>query len=259
MTAAIKKARAYTWKPDLPDHRDFVYKAAKPTVLPPKVDLRGPNMPAVWDQGQLGSCTGNSIAGAVEFELRKQGLTDFTPSRLFIYFNERTLEGTVNQDAGAMIRDGIKSVNKWGVTSEVLWPYSDANPGPFTTKPSDAAYADALKHTVTSYMRVPQTQAQIQQCLADGYPVVFGFTVYESFESDVVARTGVVPMPGKREKVLGGHAVVCVGYDRSKKAFLVRNSWGTSWGQGGYFWMPFAYLTNNNLADDLWTVRMIKG
>ena len=129
-----------------------------------------------------------------------------------------------------------------------------------------AAWRDCLAtaragglNTVTSYMRVPQTQAQIQQCLADGYPVVFGFTVYESFESDVVARTGVVPMPGKREKVLGGHAVVCVGYDRSKKAFLVRNSWGTSWGQGGYFWMPFAYLTNNNLADDLWTVRMIKG
>ena len=250
--------KKYTWKPDIPDHRDFVYAAPKAT-LPSKVDLRGSLMPPVYDQGQLGSCTANAIAGAVEFELRKQKLADFMPSRLFIYYNERLMEGTVAYDAGAMIRDGIKSVNKQGVTSERVWPYSDRDPGNFTTRPTPAAYTDALKHTVTSYYRVSQTTTDIQQCLADGYPVVFGFAVYTAFESAAVAKTGVLGLPRPGEIMLGGHAVLAVGYDNSTQRFLVRNSWGTSWGQQGYFTMPYAYLTNNNLADDLWTIRLMKG
>lgn len=249
----------YTWKPDLPDHRDYIFKSSTPLKLPPKIDLRGPNMPSPYDQGQLGSCTGNAIAAAVQFEVRKQRLADFMPSRLFIYYGERVLENTVGYDAGAMIRDGIKVVNKQGVTNETLWPYSDKNPGPFTKRPSTAAFADALKHTVTTYYRVPQTLADIKQCLYDGYPVVFGFTVYTAFESDVVTKTGVLNMPAKGEKVLGGHAVLCVGYDDTTQRFIVRNSWGTSWGQQGYFTMPYDYLTNNNLADDLWTIRLVKG
>ena len=249
--------KTYGWKPDLPDHRDFKYRVAKPIPLPPSVDLR-PGMPPVYDQGQLGSCTGNAIAAAIEFDLKRQKATDFVPSRLFIYYNERTLENDVGQDNGAQIRDGIKSVAKQGVTSEAIWPYSDANPGPFSTKPPIAAYADAMNHQVTTYMRVPQTLAAMKGCLAEGFPIVFGFTVYESFESEAVAKTGILPMPKAKEKACGGHAVLMCGYDDAKQMFLVRNSWAADWGDHGYFWMPYRYATNSNLADDLWTVRAIE-
>ena len=107
------------------------------------------------------------------------------------------------------------------------------------------------------YQRVTQVLLQMKGCLASGFPFVYGFTVYESFESDAVAKTGVVPMPAPTEKVLGGHAVVAVGYDDSTQRFIVRNSWGPGWGMGGYFTIPYAYLTDSNLADDFWTVRLV--
>ena len=94
--------------------------------------------------------------------------------------------------------------------------------------------------------------------LAAGYPFVCGFTVYESFEGDDVAKTGIVPMPGSAEATLGGHAVMAVGYDDASQRFLVRNSWGTDWGMGGYFTIPYAYLTDSNLADDFWVIRVVK-
>ena len=91
-----------------------------------------------------------------------------------------------------------------------------------------------------------------------GRPFVFGFTVYESFEGPDVARTGVVPMPGHQEKSVGGHAVMAVGYDDSTQTFLVRNSWGSGWGLGGYFMIPYAYLTNHGLANDFWTIKRVE-
>jgi C1A family cysteine protease len=254
------KIQRYGWTPDLPDHRDHVY--AMPvlavTTLPTKVDLT-PHCPKiVYDQAQLGSCTANAIAGAIEFDLLRQKLTDFMPSRLFIYFNERAIEGTIKEDAGAMIRDGIKSVNKLGVPPEKLWPYSDNNPGPFQEKPSAPAYKEALKHQVTSYQRVPRVLRSMKACLASGFPFVYGFSVYESFESEEVAKTGEVHMPQPQEKLLGGHAVLAVGYDDAHQRFIVRNSWGPHWGKHGYFTMPYAYLLDADLSDDFWTVRAIE-
>lgn len=247
----------YGWRPDLPDQRDVMY-AAPPHVLqslPPSVDLRL-NCPPVYDQGQLGSCTGNAIAGAHEFDQIKQAEpAPWTPSRLFIYFNERTMEGTVGQDAGAQIRDGIKSIAKWGVPSETLWPY---NIGRFTTKPPATAFTEALKHQAVTYARVPQNLDQIRACLAQGFPIVFGFTVYESFESAAVARTGIMPLPGAGESVLGGHAVLAVGYNDAKRWIIVRNSWGDGWGDKGYFYMPYDFITNNGVADDFWKVTRIE-
>src|SRR3954454_19702763 len=131
--------RGYGWTPDLPDHRDRVYSAPMRILgaLPPSVRLR-PVCPPVVDQGELGSCTANAIAVALQFDQMKQKLADvFLPSRLFIYYNERVMEGTVNEDAGAMIRDGIKSVSKEGAPHEKLWPYVIAK---FKTKPTEAAY-----------------------------------------------------------------------------------------------------------------------
>lgn len=247
----------YGWLPDLPDQRDLVYGAPRPILakLPAKMDLRK-KCPPVYDQGVLGSCTANAIGAAFQFGLLKQDRgKEFMPSRLFIYYNERVIEHNVNSDSGAMIRDGIKTVNKQGVCPEKMWPYTIEK---FADKPSPGCYADALNHQVQSYHRVPRNVKQMKSCLADGYPFVFGFTVYESFESATVAKTGKLNMPRKGESVVGGHAVMATGYNSKTKRFLVRNSWGTSWGQGGYFTMPFEYLTEENLSDDFWTIRMVE-
>jgi C1A family cysteine protease len=250
----MRKIKRYGWIPDIPDQRDFLF-AAPPVTLPPKVDLR-PGCPEVYDQGQLGSCTANAIGAAHQFEQIKQEDKDaFNPSRLFIYYNERAIEGTVDQDAGAMIRDGIKTVAKQGVCPEKEWPYMI---GKFTAKPPKPCYTHAKNHQVVSYQRVAQTQDQMKGCLAAGFPFVFGFAVYESFETQAVAKTGVVPMPDKTEKMLGGHAVMAVGYDDSEGRFIVRNSWGPKWGQGGYFTMPYDYLVNQDLAADFWTIRLVE-
>jgi C1A family cysteine protease len=217
------------------------------------VDLRA-GMPAIYDQGQLGSCTANAISGAFEFEMLKQEEPDFMPSRLFIYYNERVIERTVDEDSGAQLRDGMKTVSNQGVCPESLWPYVLSQ---FATKPTPECYTEAKKHVGITYMRVEQDVAQMRGCLAAGYPFIFGFTVYESFESDAVARTGNVPMPQGDERTLGGHAMVAVGYDNPKKLITVRNSWGTSWGKKGYGTMPYAYFTNPDLAADFWTLRAV--
>jgi len=247
----------YGWIPDLPDQRDYQYAAPIAAIgtLPTNIDLTSA-CPPVYDQGQLGSCTANAIAGAIQFEQMKQNLAQiFTPSRLFIYYNERDMEGTVNSDSGAQIRDGMKSVGLLGDCPEDMWPYVIAN---FAEKPSDACYQTALQHKAILYQRVVRDLIQMKGCLASGYPFVFGFTVYESFETQQVAQTGHAPMPQHREKMLGGHAVMAVGYDDANQRFIVRNSWGTSWGMQGYFTLPYAYFTSRNLSSDFWTVRLVQ-
>ena len=252
---AARRIKRYGWIPDLPDHRDRLFTAAAGITLPPRVDLRD-GCPPVYDQGELGSCTAHAIAGAVEFAMRRQQLRDaFTPSRLFIYYNERVIEGTVDEDAGAMLRDGIKSVARLGAPHERLWPYEIAR---FRTRPTPPVYRDGLFHQALLYRRVVQTLDQLKSCLAAGFPFVFGFAVYESFESEAVRRTGRVPMPAAHEALLGGHAVAAVGYDDARSAFLVRNSWGARWGDGGYCTMPYAYLADPNLSDDFWVITLVE-
>lgn len=248
------KQHKYTWRPDLPDHRDHIYvpQLGVAHALPPAVDLRG-ECSAVEDQGQLGSCTANAAAGALEFlELKDGKSVKFADiSRLFIYYNERAIEGTIDQDAGAQIRDGVKSLNKTGAAAEKLWPYVTSK---FKQKPTAAAFKDAGKRKISSYGRITTLYA-MKACLAAGFPFIFGFSVYELFESAQVAKTGILDLPASGEQLLGGHAVLCVGYDDSSDRVIVRNSWGKSWGQAGYFTMPYAYISNDNLADDMWTIR----
>jgi len=258
---------ALGWKRDLPDHRDLLYSAplAKLKALPPKVDLRK-HCARVYNQGALGSCTANAIAGAIQFDRRKsKQKPDFVPSRLFIYYNERVIEHTVHYDAGAQLRDGIKAVAKQGVCPETEWPYSDIAPpdenapfpanAPAGQKPPAKCYGDAARYAAIAYQRVQQTLSQMKGCLAEGYPFVFGFTVYEKWYRN---PTATLPLPSAHESVIGGHAVLAVGYDDTSQLFTFRNSWGTKLGDKGYFYMPYAYLTDVNLASDLWTIRQME-
>lgn len=254
---ASNPAHRYGWQPDLPDQRDhlFAVRPAVATKLPVSVDLR-PKCPPVVDQGQLGSCTANALANAHLFsQMRQPGGQDRLPSRLFIYWNERNLEGSVDSDSGAQIRDGIKVLAKLGAPPEEVWPYAIAK---FAAKPPAKAYQVALSHQALGYQRVTQSLAQLKGALAEGFPVVFGFTVYESFESEAVAKTGNVPLPAPTERSLGGHAVMAVGYDDSKQVFRVMNSWGPGWGQKGFFTLPYAYLVSKDLASDFWTLRLVE-
>ena len=255
MVLNTRKIKRYGWKPALPDFRKLRYSAKLETLkaLPASVDMRA-QCPPVYDQSNLGSCTANSIAGAIEFGLMKEKDTYWTPSRLFIYYNERVIEGDVGQDNGASNADGLTTVNKQGVCPETEWPYVISQ---FAVKPPAQAYTDATKTEVSQYAAVTQSLAQMQACLAEGYPFVIGFTVYESFESNAVTTTGIVPMPSAGEQVLGGHSVLVVGYDNGTQRFIVRNSWGTSWGQAGYFTIPYAYFTDPNLSCDLWQVDVV--
>lgn len=250
-----RKIARYGWIPDLPDHRDHLFAAPSEVLsaLPQSVDMRNPS-PEVYDQGQLGSCTANAIAAAIEFDqMREQHANVFVPSRLFIYYNERDMESTVASDSGAMIRDGVKSVATVGACPEDEWQYDISQ---FANQPTAQCYADAGDHLVTSYQRVTQNLSQMKGCLAAGNPFVFGFSVYDSFESPDVAATGVAPMPAPGEAQIGGHAVMAVGYDDNQQTFLVRNSWGTGWGMAGYFTLPYAYLAEPSLASDFWNITV---
>jgi C1A family cysteine protease len=247
-----KLNKGYGWKPGLPSQRFPLYSArVDAAALPSLVDMR-PQCPAIYDQGQLGSCTGNAWAGLVEFLLLKQESTDFIPSRLFIYYNERVLENDTAQDAGAAISDGANVVSNEGCPNETLWPYDITA---YPEQPPQNVYQDGLKHFAFVVQQVQQDLTSMKEVVASGLPIVVGFTVYQSFESDQVTETGIVPMPGHHEKVVGGHAVVVVGYDDSQSRFIVRNSWGTQWGLQGYFLMPYAYLTNHRLSSDFWSAN----
>jgi C1A family cysteine protease len=243
----------FHWVPDKLDTRDHPYKLTG-VIQPTLVDLR-PLCTAIEDQGNLGSCTGQAIAGAIEL-LVKRNIKAIDVSRLFIYYYERLLLGTINRDSGAYIRDGIKACYTYGAPTEKLWPYIISK---FKIKPSTAAIRDAATRKITSYQRAADFNACID-ALATGYPVTIGFNVYSSFTSSAVARTGMMPYPNTRtERLLGGHAVLLVGYNKSKNMFIVRNSWGKYWGQGGYFYMPFQVIQNTAMSNDFWIIKSIQG
>jgi C1A family cysteine protease len=262
--------RRLNWRPDLPDFRDWKYstiehEVKKAVQLPPSADLRALCSP-VFDQSNLGSCTSQAIAGMLEFlELQAErqnlqssetfGDNQYDPiSRLFIYYNERLKEGDPQNDGGAQIRTGIQVIKTVGFCRESLWPYIEDK---FSVKPADEAYAEAQKHRAIYHFRLNDLN-DMKTCLANGYPFVLGIAVYESFMSEQTASTGIVQMPTPFESCEGGHAVMCVGYDDSKNCLIIRNSWGPTWGDKGYFYLPYDYITTPGLADDFWTVRQNK-
>jgi C1A family cysteine protease len=265
-TLALGPTPKYNWRPDKPDARDHIFEQLNtiPPTLPASIDLR-PHCPPIVDQGQIGSCTGNAIAGIVEYYDNTHNKAGIIVSRLFIYYQERVYEGTTYYDAGAYIRDGIKACNQYGAPLETIWPYLSNK---VTTRPSTAAYTDAAKRKVGSYQRITTQAAGIKASLNAGFPVVIGFTVYASFESGTwwqPSGTGQMPYPNvNTESVLGGHAVAIVGYNDAMTGpggqtgyFIVRNSWGTGWGQSGYFYMPYSVINNANMSSDFWSVNSV--
>lgn len=250
-----KKNAYYGWTPDVPDHRDLMFSLPKKMKrLPAKVDLRTDELP-VFDQGSLGSCTANAVSTAFAFSVLKQKEEAlYTPSRLFIYYNTRLMEGNVENDSGATLRNTVKAMNKVGACGEEVWPYVITK---FTNKPGDNCYKIAKDNKAIKYERLSRSLYDFKSCLASGFPFVGGFAVYESFESREVAKTGMMVMPGKDEKFYGGHAILVMGYDDSMQCFIVRNSWGSKWGDKGYFYMPYDYLLNRQLSDDFWVIQKV--
>lgn len=263
ITKATTKAieRKYGWIPDTPDFRDFGFTAKlSPQIeiaLPDEIDLRG-NCSKIEDQGNLGSCTGNMLAGLREYKDRVQHISPLIDySRLFAYFYARKQEGSTAYDAGASIRDVIKTMSLYGTCDESLWPYKINK---FATQPSQKAILDAANRKITTYHRlddVPDRSAvlhNIQLSLAGREPVGLGISVYESFESSAVAKNGIVPMPKETERLLGGHAIGLFGYSNKSRMLYGRNSWGSSWGDHGYFYLPYDYILNSNLSADMWVI-----
>lgn len=245
----------YGWKPDTPDHRDIMFSLPKKMKkLPSKVDLRTDKLP-VFDQGSLGSCTANAVSTAFAFSVLKQQEEElYTPSRLFIYYNTRLLEGNEDRDSGATLRNSVKAMNKVGACGEETWPYVISK---FTNKPTDNCYKIAKDNKAIKYERLNRSLYDFKSCLASGFPFVGGFAVYESFQSREIAKTGIMTMPKKDEKFYGGHAIIVMGYDDERECFIVRNSWGTKWGDKGYFYMPYNYLLDRNLSDDFWVIQKV--
>lgn len=242
----------FGWLPDKPDDRDFKFSLLKEKLRKlPSISSVEYLCPSIYQQGELGSCVGNAVASQISFSHIKNKLPDPVPSRLFIYYNAREIEGTTYEDAGCSLRDALKSVAKQGVCQEILWPYFIEK---FTVKPPLSCYTDALTEQVISYHRISYSLADMKGCILEGFPFSIGIRVFENFPMETI--TGNIPMPLGQE--LGGHAMVVVGYDNPAKKFIVRNSWGKEWGINGYGKIPYAYLMNPLLSMDFWTIRTVE-
>ena len=253
--------RGFGWKRGLPSRRFPQLALTTFPALPTKIDLTATGrFPPIWDQLSSSSCTGHGTVRAIMFSRAKAGLPFVDFSRLFPYYNARLAEGDPQQDGGAAIGDVVAASQKYGDC-----PYADlpTDMKLITEPPTTGAFADAVVHKTLTATRVLGSSAlslqyHFRHCMAVlGVPVIIGISVYESFESDQVAKTGVVPMPGPNEVMVGGHCIVAVGYDDTTGLITAQNSWGVNWGQAGSFQIPYAYVFDPGLADDFHAITMV--
>lgn len=217
----------------------------------PKKDLIA-QMPPIYDQSCLGSCTANAIGAAYQYARIKQKEPNPEPiSRLMLYLQERDIEGTIDVDEGAQICTGVQCISNFGTCPERMWPYDISK---FNIKPPVKCYQSALNHKCTKNYRISNDPMQIKQAILNNLPIILGILVYKSFESAEVAKTGIVNMPDISEECRGGHAVLLVGYDDTIERYIMRNSWGENWGQKGYFTIPYQYIHDPTLTNDLWVL-----
>ncbi len=251
--AGPPKHHAYGWIGD-DGHKSAPPFSSHPSYKVMKVSASSdltPLMPPIEDQGQLGSCTSFGIGRVLNYAHKKAGGSFFDPGHLFVYWNERAMEGTVNEDAGAQITDGITVVTKFGACSEKLWPYDIAK---FKIKPPQKAYTDGLKFQAVHAYKVDNTDGvSIRKALSNGFPVVVGFMVYQDFENLNSSRY-TLRMPKKGERPLGGHCTVLTGHDDKRKLYIDDNSWNTDWGNKGRALLPYAYIHNGHICDDCWVI-----
>lgn len=250
------KIQRYGWHRPLPmpATRFPLFTAPHMMELPSSVDLR-PEMPPVYDQLSLGSCTCHGTSAICHYlEMKKGKANPFVPDRLGIYYCTRILEGTVHQDSGASVAHAVQALARWGFCNESLWPYDIHQ---FDVNPPHNVYGAMWHGRLIKYATINQSLNDLKAVLATGNLFTFGFTVYESFESDAVAKTGIMPLPQPREQVVGGHCVCCVGFSDENQWFIVRNSWSNQWGDKGYFYMPYSFLLDISYCDDFWTITEI--
>jgi C1A family cysteine protease len=235
---------------------DWTYQPRSTIVrrLPMVADLRR-HCPPVYDQLHLNSCSANAIAAALRYNELKEGRPYVSsPSRLFIYYNERVLAGAVNTNCAVPLRDGFRTITKVGACPEALWPYLVRR---FRRPPPLRCYHPSQLHRAISYYRVRRAISQLRACLAEGFPIVMALAVHRSMMAPQVRRTGVVPVPTYHDPLRGGHAVLAVGYDHVKRLITFRNSWGTAWGDRGYGYLPYAFFASPSLTWDFWTMRRV--
>ena len=237
----------FGWIRDLTDNRDKIYSAPRITECPASVSLLQYCAP-VENQTTTSSCTAHGIVGNLEMLEKKNNTNFYDISRLFVYYNTRMIRGIEDTDGGAYIRDGIKSLVRYGYCSEKLWKYDEKK---VNEKPDRKSYKEGKRHLIKEYKRILNI-IDIIKCIASGYPVIFGITLYESFQSKKVSKTGKIPIPKTNEKPIGGHCMLVIGYDMKKKVFIVRNSWSSKWGDNGNCYIPFDYMEQ---ASDMWTIR----
>lgn len=246
----MRHHRRFGTHPDLPDARDREYLPKQKLRLPRIVDLR-PGMPPVYNQHSLNSCSAHALGAVLWYdEIREFGSKARGPSRLFIYYNERVREREVHHNAPVSLRDGYRTVATRGACPEHMWPYRLSK---YSDKPPRRCYSAAKSTRAIEYFRLHRDLKSLQSCLAEGRPFTLGVSVHQSFMSAKVKHTGEVPVPPRGDKVLGGHAMLVVGYHDASERFIVRNSWGARWGHGGYCMIPYEFILHPNLSWDFWT------
>jgi len=211
-------------------------------TLPEEFTLKDKFTQPIQTQSHIPSCVAHAISSLIYYRMTRES------SRLFTYYNARLIEGSIGKFVGTTIESGIQTLSKWGWCDEANWEY---NTNKCNIAPSSSLYVEAEQNKIANAKRLPRDLDVLKTALCSGDPFCLGFLVFEEFEG--AEENGVVKLPKDTTSPMGGHAVLAVGYSDSRQCILARNSFGPTWGDEGYLWIPYDYLTTEELSDDFWT------